>query len=174
MSVVLVHTNFAEEVRQAFLSHLEETNGQVQRLEQIFTMLQKNPKGKTCVGMKGVLEEGSEVLKDIGRGVVRDARWTPCRYHVDQLELKLEELESDLGKLLACGLVLDCLVGDDLLNEFVSCLISGAKSSPSEGSKALKCQTTLKVSGILSRCSTGLHLDCEACRRSRDSTLPMD
>jgi ferritin-like metal-binding protein YciE len=52
---------------QGLSSHLEETKGQVTRLEKIREMLGKKLTGKTCVGMKGVLEEGSEVLEDTER-----------------------------------------------------------------------------------------------------------
>ena len=49
----------SEELKRALLDHLEETNGQVARLEQAFEILGKRPAGKICIGMKGVLEEGS-------------------------------------------------------------------------------------------------------------------
>ena len=75
------------ELKQAFLSHLEETNGQVARLEQAFQILGKSPKGKTCVGMKGVLEEGSEVLEDTDKGTVRDAALIAAAQRVEHYEM---------------------------------------------------------------------------------------
>ena len=53
----------APKLKDAFQSHLEETNGQIERLETIFEMLKKKGTGKTCEGMKGVLSEGAEVLE---------------------------------------------------------------------------------------------------------------
>jgi ferritin-like metal-binding protein YciE len=51
-------------LQQGLAKHLEETKGQVARLEKIGEILGKKMTGKTCVGMKGALEEGSEVLED--------------------------------------------------------------------------------------------------------------
>ena len=62
-----------EQLRQAFESHLEETKGHVDRLEQIFEALGNSGKGKTCEGMKGLLSEGSEIIGEVEKGDVRDA-----------------------------------------------------------------------------------------------------
>src|SRR5580698_9469251 len=62
----------SDELRKAFETHLKETEGHVQRLDRIFELLGKSPKGKTCEGMKGVLKEGSEVLEETEEGDVRD------------------------------------------------------------------------------------------------------
>src|ERR1700721_975503 len=60
-------------LQDALLSTLEETKGHVERLEQIGEIVGKKLTGKTCAGMKGVLEEGSEVLEEVEEGNVRDA-----------------------------------------------------------------------------------------------------
>lgn len=52
------------ELQQAFQTHLIETEGHVQRLEQIFAELDRKPKGKKCKGMAGLIEEGSELIKE--------------------------------------------------------------------------------------------------------------
>jgi ferritin-like metal-binding protein YciE len=52
-----------EDLRHAFEQHLEKTKGHAQRIEQIFERLDKSPKGKRCVGMEGLIEEGSEMLE---------------------------------------------------------------------------------------------------------------
>ncbi len=75
------------ELKQAFESHLEETKGQVQRLEQIFEMLGKRGTGKTCEGMKGVLLEGSEVIEDAEKGPVRDAGLIAAAQRVEHYEM---------------------------------------------------------------------------------------
>src|SRR5204863_7725427 len=54
----------SEELREGFEEHLEQTKGHVQRLEQIFKMLNENPKGKSCRGMEGLVEEGSEIMQE--------------------------------------------------------------------------------------------------------------
>lgn len=55
---------------QALLSRLGETRGQVERLEKISEVVEKRLTGKTCSGMQGVLEEGSEVLEDTEIGII--------------------------------------------------------------------------------------------------------
>src|SRR5665809_114158 len=54
----------SNELRQAFEHHLEETQGQVERLEEAFGLCGIKPAGKTCPAIKGILEEGEEGMKD--------------------------------------------------------------------------------------------------------------
>lgn len=75
------------ELREALLSHLEETKGQLQRLEQIADIVGKKMTGKTCAGMKGVLEEGSEMLEDTEKGTVRDAGLISAAQRVEHYEM---------------------------------------------------------------------------------------
>jgi ferritin-like metal-binding protein YciE len=77
----------SEDLRAAFESHLGETEEQIKRLEEIFTMLDVSPKGKTCVAMKGLLEEGSEVLEDTQEGAVRDAAMISAAQRVEHYEM---------------------------------------------------------------------------------------
>jgi ferritin-like metal-binding protein YciE len=90
----------SEELKTALLSHLEETNGQIERLEQIFKKLGKSPKGKTCAGMKGVLEEGSEVLEDTDSGTVRDAALIAAAQRVEHYEMAGYGSAREFAKLL--------------------------------------------------------------------------
>ena len=87
-------------MRQAFQSHLEETNGHVARLEKAFEILGKSPKGKTCVGMKGVLEEGAEVLEDTDKGEVRDAGLISAAQRVEHYEMAGYGAARNFAKLL--------------------------------------------------------------------------
>lgn len=75
------------ELSQAFSSHLEETRGHVERLEKIFEMLGKRGAGKTCEGMKGVLEEGSEAIGEMDKGAVRDAALIGAAQRVEHYEM---------------------------------------------------------------------------------------
>ena len=52
------------ELRRAFEMHLEETRGQVTRLEQVFTSLDEKPRGKHCEGVAGIIEEGKSVMEE--------------------------------------------------------------------------------------------------------------
>jgi ferritin-like metal-binding protein YciE len=63
----------SDELRDAFTSHLEETQGQIKRLERVFELLDEKPVGKHCAGIAGIIEEGNDTLKDGDPGAVLDA-----------------------------------------------------------------------------------------------------
>lgn len=55
----------SEELREALESHLSETEGHIDRLKQVFESVDEKPKSKTCKAMKGLIEEGSEMLQEL-------------------------------------------------------------------------------------------------------------
>ena len=75
------------ELKEAFENHLAETETHVERLEQIFKDLEENPKGKTCHGMKGLIEEGSEILEEEGEKSVLDAGIIVAAQKVEHYEM---------------------------------------------------------------------------------------
>jgi ferritin-like metal-binding protein YciE len=75
------------ELREAFENHLEETKNHVQRLEEIFGRLGKKPSGKTCKAMKGLIEEGAEVLQEDGPDSVIDAGIIASAQRVEHYEI---------------------------------------------------------------------------------------
>jgi ferritin-like metal-binding protein YciE len=77
----------SEELKQAFEKHLEQTETHVERLEQVFEELGQNPKGKTCHGMKGLIEEGSEMLQKDGEESVLDAGIIVAAQKVEHYEI---------------------------------------------------------------------------------------
>jgi len=77
----------SSELRSAFEHHLRETEGHVQRLEQIFEMISESPKGKACEGMKGVLEEGEKSMKEAKEGPLRDEAMIAGAQRVEHYEM---------------------------------------------------------------------------------------
>lgn len=75
------------ELKKAFESHLEETQTHVERLDEIFVKLGKKPNGKTCKAMKGLIEEGSEMLKEDGPESVIDAGIIAAAQRVEHYEI---------------------------------------------------------------------------------------
>jgi ferritin-like metal-binding protein YciE len=63
----------SDDLRTAFEKHVRETEGQVDRLKQIFKMLKQEPKGKTCPAILGLVEEGEEVMEDFEDSPALDA-----------------------------------------------------------------------------------------------------
>ena len=53
-----------EDLKAAFERHIEETEGQIERLEKVFQEFDEEPRGKRCKGMEGLIEEGSEMIKE--------------------------------------------------------------------------------------------------------------
>ena len=83
----LVKAAASDELRQGLEEHLEQTKGHVARLEQIFEMLDESPKGKKCAGMAGLVEEGSEVMKEGLEGAVLDAALIGAAQRVEHYEI---------------------------------------------------------------------------------------
>lgn len=77
----------SDELRQGFEEHLEQTKGHVQRLEKIFQALGESPKGKKCKGMEGLVEEGSEVMKEDFEGALMDAALIGAAQRVEHYEI---------------------------------------------------------------------------------------
>jgi ferritin-like metal-binding protein YciE len=75
------------ELKDAFEKHLEQTKVHVLRLEELFGQLDESPKGKTCHGMKGLIEEGSEILKEDGEDSVLDAGIIVAAQKVEHYEI---------------------------------------------------------------------------------------
>ena len=61
------------ELRSAFESHLEETRGQLERLEQVFESLEEKARGKHCDAMAGIIEEGKSIMEEDFDEVTMDA-----------------------------------------------------------------------------------------------------
>src|SRR5205085_7067742 len=77
----------SEDLKDAFEKHLEQTKGHVERLEDVFEEIDEKPKGKTCKAMKGLIEEGSEILGEDGEESVIDAGIIVAAQKVEHYEI---------------------------------------------------------------------------------------
>jgi ferritin-like metal-binding protein YciE len=77
----------SEELRTAFESHLEETRGQVERLEQVFELLDEKARGKHCDGMAGIIEEGKSVMEEEFDETTMDAVLIASAQRVEHYEM---------------------------------------------------------------------------------------
>ena len=75
------------QLRQAFEEHLRQTSEHVSRLEQIFVALDEKPTGKKCVGMEGLVKEGSEAIKQDYSDEVKDAAIIGAAQRVEHYEM---------------------------------------------------------------------------------------
>ncbi len=75
------------DLKKAFESHLQETEGHIKRLEQVFEGLGKKPTRKTCAAMKGLVEEGGEVIEEEMDPEVKDAALIGAAQRVEHYEM---------------------------------------------------------------------------------------
>ena len=99
----------APELKKAFQDHLAQTEGHVNRLEKIFKGLGEKPSGKTCKAMKGLVEEGKEIIEEDGDDSVLDAALIGAAQRVEHYEIAgygvVRTFASLLGEEDAVGLL---------------------------------------------------------------------
>ena len=98
---------------EAFESHLEETNGQVERIDKIVDALELRLKRIKCVAMEGLVEEGKEIIDSVEKGPLRDAALIAGAQKVEHYEIAsygtLAALAKQLGYDDALPLILETL-----------------------------------------------------------------
>ncbi len=77
----------SDQLKQAFQTHLEETKGQVERLEQVFEELSARTRGKRCEAMEGLIEEAKEIMEEVEAPEVRDAGLIVAAQKVEHYEI---------------------------------------------------------------------------------------
>ncbi|HLO17193.1 MAG TPA: ferritin-like domain-containing protein [Anaerolineales bacterium] len=77
----------ASDLQRAFQDHLRQTEGHVERIERIFAELDGSPRGKKCVGMEGLIEEGSELMKEDAEPNALDAGLIAAAQKVEHYEI---------------------------------------------------------------------------------------
>jgi ferritin-like metal-binding protein YciE len=77
----------APELKRAFQEHLEQTKGQVERLDTIFQKMGSKPGGKKCKGMAGLLAEGEQMIKEEADPDVKDAGLIAGAQKVEHYEI---------------------------------------------------------------------------------------
>ena len=90
----------SDELRTGFEKHLEQTKVHVQRLEEIFESLDESPKGKKCVGMEGLVKEGSEVMEEGFEDAVLDAGLICAARRVEHYEMAAYGAACEIAKVL--------------------------------------------------------------------------
>lgn len=89
-----------EQLAEAFTNHLRETEGHVERLEQIFEMIGKAPRGKKCPAMDGLVEEGGEVMEEADDDATRDVGIIAAAQAVEHYEIARYGALAAWAKLL--------------------------------------------------------------------------
>jgi ferritin-like metal-binding protein YciE len=90
----------SEALRGAFQEHLEQTKTHVERLEQIFKLLDKAPRAEHCKAMEGLIEEGADLLEEEGEDAVKDAALIGAAQRVEHYEIAAYGTTRTLAELL--------------------------------------------------------------------------
>jgi ferritin-like metal-binding protein YciE len=75
------------ELKKAFTTHREETQGQIERLEQVFEMIGKRPQTKPCEAINGIVAEGEETIEDFGDSTAIDTGLVAAGQAVEHYEM---------------------------------------------------------------------------------------
>ena len=75
------------DLKAAFTKHLEQTKGQIARLEEVFGHLGQKPKSKPCLAMKGLVEEGQEQTQEDAEGIIMDLMLIGAAQKVEHYEI---------------------------------------------------------------------------------------
>ncbi len=104
----------AEELSTAFLDHLEETRGHVERLEQVFASIGEKVRGKHCDGIAGIIEEGKAIIEEDLDPQTMDACLIAAGQRSEHYEM------AAYGTLVAWAKVLGHSDAADLLDEILA------------------------------------------------------
>ena len=77
----------SEKLKQGFMKHREETEHQVERLQQVFEHMGKRARGQTCEAINGIIEEGEEFVGEFEKGPVLDAALAANAQAVEHYEM---------------------------------------------------------------------------------------
>ena len=77
----------SEELKFAFLTHRDETEGHVDRLQKVFEMIGKRAHAKTCEAIKGILDEGDEIMEEYAGNEAIDAGLLAAGQAVEHYEM---------------------------------------------------------------------------------------
>jgi ferritin-like metal-binding protein YciE len=106
----------SEELKEAMQEHLEQTKGQIERLDRIFEILEKRSSGKTCEGMKGLIEEAQTQLEEIEKGPVLDCAIIGALQRVEHYEIAAYGTVATLAEAMGQDEVKE-LLGETLEEE---------------------------------------------------------
>ncbi|MCJ8210642.1 ferritin-like domain-containing protein [Mucilaginibacter sp. RS28] len=100
----------SDELRQALETHMQETEGQIERLKQVFGSIEEKASAKKCEAMEGLIKEGEEIMKDTEKGsITRDVGIISAAQKAEHYEIAsygtLKTLATTLGYTEAAELL---------------------------------------------------------------------
>lgn len=130
------------ELQQAFNDHLDETQEQKRRLEQIFSDLGISPRGETCEAMQGLIKEGEEIINTPADAMVKDAALIAAAQRVEHYEMAgygtVRTFADELGFSEAKSLLQETLDEEGAANKKLNSLAEGGLFSVGINQKAMQ------------------------------------
>ena len=111
----MVKNATSDELVEALESHLQETEGQVERLEQVFESIEKKAVAKKCEAMAGLVKEAEEIMKEADKGAMRDAAIISAAQKVEHYEIATYGTLRTFAQTLGLDEVVSLL--EETLNE---------------------------------------------------------
>jgi ferritin-like metal-binding protein YciE len=119
----------SDKLRAAFEKHHDETEGQIERLEQVFELLDKPARGKTCEAIQGILDEGKEIMDEYKGTEALDAGLVSAAQAVEHYEIArygtLKQWAQQLGMKDAVRLLDQTLQEEKKTDEALTSLAEG-------------------------------------------------
>ena len=128
------------ELKAAFEKHRDETQGQIERLQQIFELLGKRAVGKTCAAIEGILEEGEDILEEYKGSPALDAGLISSAQAVEHYEMTrygtLHRWAQDLGMSEAAKLLAETLAEEKSTDKALTGLADISANAKAKAKKA--------------------------------------
>jgi ferritin-like metal-binding protein YciE len=125
----LAKTATSPRLREAFEMHLEETQGQIDRLEQVFESLEEKARGKHCEGIAGIIEEGKSIMEEDFDDTTMDACLIAAGQRAEHYEMAaygtLVAWAKAMGHTQAAELLQQTLDEEKAADEKLSALAEG-------------------------------------------------
>jgi ferritin-like metal-binding protein YciE len=126
----------SEELKAAFEKHRGETEGQVDRLEQVFAMIEQKPQGKTCAAIVGITDEGAEIIEEYRGSPALDAGLLAAAQAVEHYEISrygtLKAWAEELGLDDAAELLQETLDEEEATDEALTDIAKSAINQQAE------------------------------------------
>lgn len=125
------------DLKAAFGKHKVETQAQVERLNQVFALIEKKPQSKTCAAIVGITDEGAEIMEEYKDSPALDAGLLASAQAVEHYEITrygtLSAWAEELGLNEAAALLRETLAEEKATDEALTELASAVVNHQAEG-----------------------------------------
>ena len=129
-----------DDLRAAFEKHKTETEGQIDRLEQVFELIEEKAQGKKCAAIEGIIEEGQEIIKEYKGSPALDAGMLAAAQAVEHYEISrygtLKAWAEELGMNEARDLLQETLDEEEATDQALTALAESVVNQEAQAEAA--------------------------------------